>query len=99
MNHVQRALEEELQSELNASIAGNIISISEAGICVYPGGIQIQVESLATVGWIERRERMIQEVVSREAKLNFLRLTEYEVLEQRQVIVFERGSLHVRHDE
>src|SRR6266576_393106 len=47
----------------------------------------------------ERCDGVIQEVISREAKLKLLVLTHPEVLEQGKVAVEKRGSLHIGQDE
>src|SRR5581483_6894910 len=56
---------------------------------------QIQVR----VGVDERWKRMVEEVVPRDAELDFLLLGDTEILEQGQVVVIERWTLDVREDE
>src|SRR5205807_2979619 len=70
----QSSLEVELQRQLNQPMAGLPIRITEPGIRKLTAGIEGQVVVIISVH--KRRDRMIQEVIRREAELQLLLFAE-----------------------
>src|SRR5579859_5583052 len=79
--------EHELDRELNHSVALLLGDRSEVRRIQLSGG---SIESEIQVGVVERPQRMVEEVVTRDSELQFLRFADLEILEQSEVPVKER---------
>src|SRR6185437_1304368 len=90
------ALEVELQDQLDRAVTIEVIGVTEVRIgCDLTLRVKVQLQSGSRAGWIESRQRMVQEVVGRSAELELLRFGDLERLKQRQVVVDERRTFDV----
>src|SRR6185312_471033 len=92
-------LEVELEHELDASSAVEVIGVTEVLVRQLAGGVEAQGQVGIAARRIERRQRMVDEVICRDAELDLLVLRNLEVLEERQVAVPERRRLYIRENE